>query len=49
VTVALSVVDAPLKIEASVPAFTTGRAFTVTVVANEATLWHPDAFVTCTV
>jgi len=33
----------------SEPAFTTGRAFTVTTVAAEAILWHPLELVTLTV
>jgi hypothetical protein len=38
VTVAFSVVFVPFGIEASVPAFTTGKALTVTAVAADAML-----------
>ena len=46
VTVALIVVLVPFGIVVSVPAFTTGTAFTFTIVAAETKLWHPLALVT---
>ena len=48
-TVPFKVVLVPLAIEASFPALTPGRGFTVTTVAVEAGLWHPLAFVILTV
>jgi hypothetical protein len=49
VTVPFKVVLVPLAIEASVPALTPGKGFTVTTVAAEAGLWHPLEFVILTV
>ena len=49
VTVALSVVLVPFGMLASVPALTPGLGFTVTTVAVEGGLWHPDALVILTV
>ena len=39
----------PFGMVASVPAFTTGNALTVTTVAADTELWHPLALVTLTV
>ena len=49
VTVLFSCVLVPFGILTSVPAFTTGSAFTVTVVAADGKLWHPLISVILTV